>query len=128
MIRSPVRRRPRCIGAYGPLEAERCDLERERLAPTLEGALGRRVGTDARHPTDGALARHEHDATTAGGTHRWEQGLGQPDGTEQVGGEDLLPHLNGHLLDAADPCDTGVVHDAVGRADALDDLARSRVD
>ena len=50
------------------------------------------------HAPDRALARHHDDAASACGAHRRQQFLGQPDRSEEVRREDLLPRRSSAAL------------------------------
>ena len=99
----------------------------QRLGPSLERGLGRRVCADARACPESRLARHHDDAASAGGAHRRQQLLGQADRSEEVRREDLLPDAHRQLFEAADASDTRVVHQAVGRSDGVADHVAAHV-
>ena len=107
---------------HGHPDPERGDLERQRLGPTFERGLGRGVGADGGHAPERTHARDHDDAASAGGAHVGQQGPGEPNGSEEVRREDLVPHVGRQLFEAADAGHARVVHDPVGCADGVADL------
>ncbi len=100
---------------HGDAEAERRDLLGQRLAPALERALGGRVGADAGMPRIAPWLEtstiRPRPAARIAGSSSWVSRTGPKKLVEKICSHVVI----GHLLEAADAGDTGVVHEAVRR-------------